>query len=376
MSDPTPGDGLPVTPDPEGAGTEVQAAAASGGVDLAAFLLARGVDEERVARAEDEGHDALRRLALAVTLLGEPLHLRPPEVWGATRASEDLSRRLWRAMGFADLPEDSESLTAADTEALRAIADYLAATGVGEELAVRFTRLLGQTMGRVADALLSIVDQGLDQLVDLPDGDDDDLVVLAAELVTPLIERELTYLLRRHLHAGATRRTARATQDQEQAVVGFADVVSFTRLSGQLPEEDLAELVESFEATTTEIIADRGGRVVKLIGDAVLFTLGTDEAAEAGHLALDLVDAFGGDRPELRVGMAAGPVLSRLGDVFGPTVNLASRLVGWARPGTVLVDGALAELVEGSDDPVLRTRSLRPRDLKGLGTTPLHVLRR
>lgn len=120
------------------------------------------------------------------------------------------------------------------------------------------------------------------------------------------------------------------------------------------------------------MITERGGRVIKLIGDAVLFVF--DDPEQAARLALELVEAFGGDQPELRVGLTYGPVLSRLGDLFGPPVNLASRLVSYARPGSVLVDQHLVDVLEDVDG--LRTKSVRPRDLKGIGTTALYVLRR
>lgn len=341
--------------------------------DLAAHLRdAVGVDPAAVDAAEAEGPEQLRRLAQAVVLLGEAPRLRPPDAWQRTGADEELARALWRAMGFAHVPDDAVAFTDADVTALAAINDFLQATGISSDTAIRFARLLGQTMSRVADALHSIVDHAIDEMDGLPPGENDDLMVLAAQLVNPLIEQELSYLLRRHLYAGAIRRIAGHDLEQPDVTVGFADVVSFTRLSGQLPEEGLAELLEVFEATTADLITERGGRVVKLIGDAVLFVF--DDPEPAAQLALELVETFGGDQPDLRVGLTHGSVLSRLGDLFGPPVNLASRLVSYARPGTVLVDQHFVDRIGEVED--LRFRSLRPRDLKGIGTTALYVLRR
>ncbi|MFP5321986.1 MAG: adenylate/guanylate cyclase domain-containing protein [Acidimicrobiia bacterium] len=343
--------------------------------DLAAHLRdALGVDPELVARAEAEGPEALRRLAQSVVLFGEPPSLTPPEVWQRAGASEELGRRLWRAMGFANLPDDAAVLTTLDVEALSAIEGFLRTSGISADTAVRFARLLGQSMGRVADAMHSVVDQALEEMEVLPPGETEDVMVLAAELVNPLIERELSYLLRRHLYAGAVRRMAGVDLEQPELTVGFADVVSFTRLSGRLPESHLNELIESFEATTADLITERGGRVVKLIGDAVLFAF--DDPRPAAELALDLVEAFGGDQPDLRVGLACGPVLSRLGDLFGPPVNLASRLVSYARPGTVLADEHLVAALGDLGDGRLTAKSLKPRELKGIGSTPIFVLRR
>lgn len=343
--------------------------------DLAAHLRDDlGVDAALVDAAAAEGADALRRLAQAVVLLGEPPSLTPPEVWQRAGATEELGRRLWRAMGFAHLPDETVALTPADVEALAAINGFLEVSGISADTAVRFARLLGQTMGRVADALHSIVDHAVEEMSYLPPGDTDDVMVLAAELVNPLIERELSYLLRRHLYAGAVRRIGGVDLEQPEVTVGFADVVSYTRLSGQLPEEDLAVLLETFEATTADLITENGGRVVKLIGDAVLFAF--DDPRPAAELALDLVETFGGEQPDLRVGLAQGPVLSRLGDLFGPPVNLASRLVSYARPGTVLADQRMVDALGSLGEHGITCRPLRPRDLKGIGTTPLYVLRR
>ena len=344
--------------------------------DLAAHLRdSLGVDPELVAAAEADGPEEVRRLAQTVVLLGEPPSLRPPDAWERTGASEELGRRLWRAMGFAELPDDAVALTSADVDALAAIHDFLETSGISPETVIRFARLLGQSMSRVADALHSIVDQAVAEMEDLPPGEIDDIMVLAAENVNPVIERELSYLLRRHLYAGAIRRIAGVDLEQPELTVGFADVVSYTRLSGRLPESDLAELLETFEATTADMITDSGGRVIKLIGDAVLFVFDHDPAT-AADLALRLVESFGEGQPELRVGLAHGTALSRLGDLFGPTVNLASRLVSFARPGTVVVDQAFVDVLGAAGVEEVTARSLRPRELKGFGTTALYVLRR
>jgi adenylate cyclase len=76
----------------------------------------------------------------------------------------------------------------------------------------------------------------------------------------------------------------------------------------------------------------------------------------------------------VRVGIATGTVLTRMGDVFGRTVNLASRLTALAQPGTVLVDRRTADAVERSGDfdlDVERTRAVR-----GMGLVRPGVVRR
>jgi adenylate cyclase len=134
--------------------------------------------------------------------------------------------------------------------------------------------------------------------------------------------------------------------------VGFADLVGFTRLTRRLEEEELGELVESFETTAADLVAAHGGRLIKTLGDEVLFA--ADDAGTAAEIALRLIEAMSQDEtmPALRVGIAFGTVTTRMGDVFGTTVNLASRLTSIAPKDAVLVDGAFAkELVRHGDAP-------------------------
>jgi adenylate cyclase len=154
--------------------------------------------------------------------------------------------------------------------------------------------------------------------------------------------------------------------------VGFADLVSFTRVSRELDEQGLAELVENFESRASDVVATHGARLVKTLGDEVLFTAPTPETA--AHIALELIDQLRDEGREVRVGLSYGPVLPTMGDVFGTTVNLAARLTTMAHPCTVLVDQGVAGAVEGS--PGLVAQRIRRRPVRGLGMIQPYVLRR
>ncbi len=154
--------------------------------------------------------------------------------------------------------------------------------------------------------------------------------------------------------------------------VGFADLVSFTQVSRELDEQGLAELVENFESITSDVVAAHGARVVKTLGDEVLFTAPTAETA--ARVALELVDAIRDEGREVRVGLSYGPVLPIMGDVFGTTVNLAARLTAIAHPCTVLVDPGVAEAIEGR--PGIAAQRIRRRPARGLGMIQPYVLRR
>ena len=122
-------------------------------------------------------------------------------------------------------------------------------------------------------------------------------------------------------------------------------------------------LVDVFEARALAIVTAHNGRIIKSIGDEILFA--ADRPEDAAHIALELVEEHlrDADFPQLRVGLAWGSVLSRLGDVFGPTVNIAARLTSVARPGRVLVDKDLAEALH--DDADFRLRRMRRTAVKG-----------
>ena len=157
-----------------------------------------------------------------------------------------------------------------------------------------------------------------------------------------------------------------ASGERRPVTILFADLSGFTALSETLDPEDLAALVDRFEATVSDLVTEHGGRVVKTIGDEVFFVV--DDPIEAAWLGVELARQHTHDPsfPDVRVGIAYGDVMHRLGDVLGPLVNLASRLTSVALPGRVIIDPELAERVKGT--PGLRFRRFRRISVKGFGT--------
>jgi Adenylate and Guanylate cyclase catalytic domain len=119
-----------------------------------------------------------------------------------------------------------------------------------------------------------------------------------------------------------------------------------------------------------------GGRVVKMIGDEVMFVVPT--ATDAAEIGLSLAETYAGDDllSDVRVALAIGPVLVKDGDFYGPVVNLASRLVGVANPGTVLVSDELRNALEDEGASGFETRALRTRTLKDIGRVQVWKLSR
>ena len=158
--------------------------------------------------------------------------------------------------------------------------------------------------------------------------------------------------------------------------VGFADMVGFTMLSQHLGDEELAAVVARFEELAHDTVVALGGRVVKMIGDEVMFVVSS--ASGAAQIGLSLAEAYSDDEllSDVRVALSIGPVLVKDGDYYGPVVNLASRLVNVAHPGTVLISDEFRDALEAEGAGDIDTRALRTRNLKDLGRVQMWKLLR
>jgi adenylate cyclase len=190
-------------------------------------------------------------------------------------------------------------------------------------------------------------------------------------------EELMIYSWRRHLAAAVARIEALGANEEDlhtvQLTVGFADIVSFTALSNEISEDRIGDLVEVFESRCADVVASQRGRVIKSIGDSVLFV--NDEPIRAHDTAEGIIQVIGRDprMPDVRVGLATGSVVMRLGDVFGPPVNLAARLTAVARRNRVIIDETTARLLP---EDQFETRRLPARPVRGFGDLePLTVRR-
>ncbi|MGH3625182.1 MAG: adenylate/guanylate cyclase domain-containing protein [Sciscionella sp.] len=285
------------------------------------------------------------------------------------------ARRLWVAMGFAEVSDSDVVFTDNDVEAVR-VWDTLVRSGViGADTEVSVARALGQAFSGIAEWQVGEITERFRVLA----GSQDDANAIAAALI-PVGEYLHNYIWRRHLAAAAGRALSSANEqtneqlDAKQLVVGFADIVGYTTVTRHSDSTELAELLETFESDAASVVAERHGRVVKTVGDEILFVV--DSPRDAAEIALRLTEP---DREQrglsiLRVGMAMGRVLSRHGDVYGSVVNLAARLTSAAKPGTALVDRELADELRQYDGYRLRVR--RPVGVRGYHHMRSWALRR
>lgn len=295
--------------------------------------------------------------------------------------SVETARTFWRTLGFPQPGEEDEIFTAADVTALRQAVAWVEEGQLDQRGAISLGRSIAHTSERL---VLWQVEAIVDDVARRLSVDDTAARMMALQRIgdfRSVLESQLVYAWRRHLDALLERtatevaeaRSARANPRALPLVrtVGFADLTSSTEYLVQLGAAELASFVQRFESIARDVISTAGARVVKTIGDAVLFVADTPEIGAEVALNLSSSIEKAADVPPVRIGMVWGRLLSRFGDVFGPPVNLAARLTDIAAPGTILVDQPTAdELIKVKQstgkDFVLET--LPEREIRGIGT--------
>ncbi|WP_226995788.1 adenylate/guanylate cyclase domain-containing protein [Gordonia phthalatica] len=313
-------------------------------------------------------------------LLGEAPTLTRNDVVEQAGIDLGTASALWRLLGFPTVPEEAVAFTPMDVEALRASAELMRLGIVSIESQAALVRTLARSFARLAEWQTRL----LAEIRIQNDATDAEHLALV-EQALPKIEAFQDYVWRRHLaSASAGLMTSEASAASgELLAIGFVDIVGYTSQSKKLDQGELIAWIESFEAAVTEVVVDHGGQVIKTIGDEALFV--TTDPRSAAEIALVLT-ARGRDEndefPAVRAGIAYGNVVRRLGDVFGPTVNIASRLTSVARPGTVVADRGVHEVLcrdhapeeTRADDLVLRR--IPNVSVKGYGKFDCWVVRR
>jgi adenylate cyclase len=342
-------------------------------VDLREILIELGVEPEAIERATGDG--TLELLALERVVSLEEIRYDIDEVAHLSGVDADSIRSYWRALGFPEPLSGQAIFNDSDVEMLSAVVSFIAEGTLDPDLAVQMARVIGSAMDKVATAQVDALETRREER---QAGETPPLLGAArstAELLS-LMPKVMEFVWRRQLAAAARRRMMRAAASEEGTgvIVGFADLVGFTAKTQQLTEQELAEVVRRFETVAYDVVSAHEGRVVKMIGDEVMFL--HHDIGEGAGLALDLAERFRDDPilSDVRVGLACGPVLERDGDVYGNVVNLANRIVSVAYPGSVVVSEQVHRSLTGDTDLVLR--SLRSHYLRDIGRVPLWTLRR
>ncbi|RDI61572.1 adenylate/guanylate cyclase domain-containing protein [Nocardia pseudobrasiliensis] len=321
----------------------------------------------------------------------EPYLLEGPREYKSAQVAErsgvprDISRRLWVSLGFATNPDDSAiEYTEGDVTAVRNFASLGVLASADPQRQSAAARTLGQSMARLAEWQVDLVAEEIAARIRTmtaadPAADPAEIARTATDEVVSALQQLQIYAWRRHLVAALTRSmdggaVGETGDTVRELAVGFADMVGYTRLTRHLDPDELSELLQTFETITTNAIAANGGWVIKNVGDEVMFAAETAVAGARIALAIQEATAASETTPELRVGLAYGDVLVRFGDLYGSVVNMAARLTGVARPGTVLIDDLAAGQLAG--EPEFTLRHLRSVRVRGFSRLRSHVLRR
>jgi adenylate cyclase len=322
---------------------------------------------------------------LEVFLLGEEPSLTGTQLADEIGITFDEAQLRWRSLGFSAVGADVPAFTHADLEALRLTQRLIEIGVIDSDDESALVRTLGRSFARLAEWQMGL----LAKVIDPDTMDVDELREVMAE-VTPTVESLQNYVWRRHTLAAAARlllanpnagsgdKPGDGGQIEGEAGttigVGFADIVNYTRQSRSLTRSEIGRMVDHFEERSLEIISANDGRIIKTIGDELLFV--ADDPEAIARIGLELTEEGQRDEefPEIRVGLAWGPALARLGDVLGPVVNVASRLTSTSRPGSVLVDRSLADELEGND--YFKLRRMRRTSVKGYRKLEPWALRR
>ena len=327
-----------------------------------AFLRSLGATNEQIKFAWRD----CRVAALAGDLVfAEGANLTATDLAADGGVPVEVILSVWRTLGVIVPDPDRAMFSERDAAFVRFLVQTNPVGGHGEEL----LRVLGSSLSRVAEAAVSVYVQTTEPDLTAPDLD---LLAAAKDLakVSSAALRlgdSMGIIFSHHMRDAIQRQRVAQSGVSERSLhrlaVGFVDLVGFTPLSIHTSPAQLLELVGGFELKAFDVASAHDGRIVKHIGDEVMFT--ALHARDGCAIARDLTRAFAAGI-EPRGGVCFGDVVARHGDYYGKVVNLASRLAELAIPGEVLVDsdtaasasGSIAfrpaghRLLKGFDDPI------------------------
>ena len=309
-------------------------------------LASDGVSLEELREAVGAGR--LTLLPVERALAGAGSRYTPREIAEMSGLDLDLLQRFSAALGIPYADPDRQDRTEADLEAARRT-KALHDAGLPEDGMLQVARTIGMGMARIAEANRELIIRTLTRPGDT-ERDVAGRFAAAAEHMLPLFGPTLVYAFQANL-LEQVRRDVIGAADLASGEIGgavemtvcFADLVEFTRLGEEIAPEELGMVAGRLEEMASTV-AESPVRLVKTIGDAAMLVSAEPEPLIEASLALiDAAEAEGDEFPLLRAGLATGPTLPQSGDYYGRPVNLASRITGVARPGSVLVDEATRE---------------------------------
>jgi class 3 adenylate cyclase len=309
--------------------------------DLIKYLEDLGFTVDEMVEAERRG----RLFGLAGDVLswsGRPTYTLETAAGELGIAAEDVAR-AWSLLGLTVAGPDVPVLSQADVDAL---ATWLALKAVvGQDGALGLLRVLGAAMARLAEAESTMIRAGTPD-IQMIHTRDELATAQAYRSVAEFVPRigALIDIVHRHHLTSARTHFEGVLRDTSASVVcgvGFADLSGFTALTQTLTPAQLSNLLNEFAGTVSDVVHADGGRIVKFIGDEVMWVSSAPERLV--RAAVDLVEhpKARDEGLQVRAGLAYGTVVAINGDYFGNPVNLAARLVAAAAPVQILATSEL-----------------------------------
>ncbi len=252
------------------------------------------------------------------------------------------AKRLWHSLGFPDVGDATPFFTPDDLAALDTVQTLIDEGVIDLEGAIRLGRLIGTASARIAEAGFAALHER---------GHESALQHMDLVGIVERMESILGYAWRRQLHAALVRfdLPARAGQGgllHMELGVGFADLTGFTKYAADASLAALAMLTREFEDSVSLAISSERGRLIKLIGDGVMFVADTPDDLVCCAERVRSVCSANPGLPPVRLGLSWGELLLQNGDYFGPDVNLASRIASAVPEGTIALSCSLHSRVQ------------------------------
>lgn len=372
-------------PSPQDSGSVAPAGASGGSMgpetQMLNLKILQNLAQNNIYR-DESSKEGVR--ALEKSLLGEGDRYTPSQAAELAGIPLKAARRIWRNMGFPDIAPNVPYFTETD---VRMLSDLRALDDEGTirmEYVVSLVRAEGQLTDRTVAWQIEALVHNIMVTENVDDNEARRKLLLDFPRYLEVLEHLAVYAYRRQMYAGILRLGLRENNATSSGIahlplvrgVGFVDLVSYTSLVRNLDAAALSQLINHFEQSCLDVIAPLGGRIIKTLGDEVFFLTETPDAI--AEISLQLSEKIGVDPhlPDVRVAFIWGEVLANRGDVYGSSVNLASRLVSLAEPGTVLTDNETANTLRQVGNHYTLT-SQGTRNVRSFGNVdPVAVTRR
>jgi adenylate cyclase len=325
--------------------------------------------------------------ALSITFLDTPSVQGPgrldrpyKDIAAEHGVPESLLERLHESIGFE--PPNPQDRAGEDDLTLLAVLDFFRSVGVPDEAVLRLFAVYADAVGRPAKAEAELYEANIEERLRTSGMNERELIEFGTEFgnrVSAALERALVMVYRRHrVHAwtehsvnhveAALEAEGIESRIPQPPAICFVDLTGYTRLTEERGDRFAADVASQLASLVKDIARRRGGNPIRWLGDGGMFHF--RDPARSVEAGLDMVEqAPRIGLPPAHIGIHAGPVIFQDGDVYGRTVNTASRLASVAQAGQVVVSEAVAQRADG-----FSYQDMGPMPLKGV-TVPLRLFR-